>query len=90
LEDKVEEDVSAHFDKTYDFIKECLKDHNVLVHCQFGRSRSASILIAFLMRELNLPYSKVYELVFEKRNQLQINAGFDEQLKAYEKKIFKE
>lgn len=50
LVDIPQEDISAHFDKTAEFIDDCLQQEGkVLVHCRMGMSRSATIAIAYLM-----------------------------------------
>lgn len=80
LDDEIDQKISDHFDETYQFIKESLKEHNVLVHCQVGASRSASILIAFLMRELNLRYQDAFNFVKKQRKIIEPNEGFVEEL----------
>ena len=47
-------DISKHFKKAHEFIDENLKTRNVLVHCQAGVSRSATIVISYIMKELKL------------------------------------
>lgn len=47
----------------------------VLVHCHAGRSRSATVVIAFLMRERRMQLGAATELVFASRAVLP-NAGF--------------
>lgn len=71
-------------------MKNCLKDpgSNVMVHCFAGRSRSPSVVIAYLVKEgMNL--RDAYELVknqyAEYRICLNINDGFKRQLMDYEK-----
>ncbi|XP_064466489.1 dual specificity protein phosphatase 3-like [Ornithodoros turicata] len=50
LIDMPQEDISAHFDKSAEFIESCLeRKGKVLVHCRMGMSRSATITIAYLM-----------------------------------------
>ena len=44
------QDIKQHFDITNEFIKNCLYEGGkILIHCMAGRSRSVSILIAFLI-----------------------------------------
>ena len=46
-----------HFDSSVDWIAKHMKVTNVLVHCIGGRSRSASIVIAYLIREKGMSSS---------------------------------
>ena len=43
------------------------KGKNILIHCNYGKSRSASIVIALLMCSLNIPYETAYHMVKTKR-----------------------
>ncbi|XP_044733129.1 dual specificity protein phosphatase 19 [Chrysoperla carnea] len=64
------------------FIKRCLDEkENILVHCNAGCSRSPSIIIGFLIIELNYTFENAFELVKSKRPCIQINSGFLTQLK---------
>jgi len=45
-----------------------------------GVSRSASVLIAFLMKEYKLRYKEAFELVNKKRKFIAPNEGFLQQL----------
>lgn len=50
--DSPEEPISRYFDVTADFIRDNLNRGNVLIHCWAGVSRSATILLNYLIREL--------------------------------------
>lgn len=52
----------------------------ILVHCLMGRSRSASIVIAYIMRKYRLKYPAAYSYVRAKRSVVQPNIGFVKQL----------
>ncbi|EMD33015.1 hypothetical protein CERSUDRAFT_126495 [Gelatoporia subvermispora B] len=49
---------------------------NVLVHCQHGISRSASIVLAYLIRALGVSYSTAITFLRSKRACVKPNAGF--------------
>lgn len=59
--------------------------NKVLVHCQRGISRSASIIIAYLMYKHKYSYEYSFKFVKERRICIEPNEGFREQLKKYEK-----
>ncbi|BAT12572.1 Os11g0136800 [Oryza sativa Japonica Group] len=50
LRDTEEENLLDHLEPCLDFIDEGRKEGNVLVHCFAGVSRSATIIVAYLMR----------------------------------------
>ncbi len=58
LPDVAQSDIAAHFAKTNEIIeKALLKGQGVLVHCYMGVSRSATIILAYLMYTSTLPSS---------------------------------
>jgi len=55
------ENLLPHFESGVDFIADALKggdveNNSVFVHCQMGISRSASFVIAYLIREKGMSY----------------------------------
>lgn len=51
LTDHSDEDIASHFDEALGFVRGALSEgRGVLVHCRVGVSRSATIVLAFLMR----------------------------------------
>ncbi|XP_046974194.1 dual specificity protein phosphatase MPK-4-like [Vanessa cardui] len=65
------------------FIEEGLQKGNVLVHCHFGVSRSATIVIAFIMAKYKLTFEQAYAFVRQRRRFINPNPGFVNQLKQY-------
>lgn len=65
------------------FIEEGLQKGNVLVHCHFGVSRSATLVIAYIMQKYNLSFEQAYVLVRQRRRFINPNNGFCEQLRDY-------
>ena len=68
---------------------ECLKfikgDDKILVHCMVGASRSATIVIAYLMWTKKLKFDEAFDFVRSKRQIVCPNDGFQSQLKLFEK-----
>ena len=91
VDDSCLEDIRAHFENAHVFINEALKDPNsrILVHCFAGVSRSATIIISFLMRFKSMSYHEALRFVKQRRDVVQPNEGFVEQLKLYEQELMK-
>ncbi|XP_062563420.1 dual specificity protein phosphatase MPK-4 [Armigeres subalbatus] len=78
------EDLIKHFEDTNNFIRESLEEErNVLVHCYFGVSRSATIVIAYIMNKYKLTYDAALQRVKSKRRFVMPNPGFINQLKLF-------
>jgi hypothetical protein len=54
----------------------------VLVHCIAGMSRSASVVIAYLITHCRIPFKHAYNLLWERRPCIYPNEGFIRQLKS--------
>ncbi|KAJ7576723.1 phosphatases II [Mycena floridula] len=68
-----------------DWIKERIsQNRNVLVHCHAGMSRSASVVIAYLIREQDMSYEQAVRFVWSRRNCINPNPGFVGVLKHWE------
>ena len=63
-------------------------DKKILIHCFMGSSRSASILIAYLIKYENYKTRDALNYLREKRNVVNINVDFFTQLIAFEREIF--
>lgn len=55
----------------------------VLVHCYAGRSRSATVCLAYLMRTCNMSLDAAYEHVRARRHVIDPNLNFMRQLQDY-------
>lgn len=61
IRDNPDEDLLSHLDPAVDFITEArLVGSSILVHCQMGVSRSASAVIAYLMKTYGLTLENAY------------------------------
>ena len=56
----------------------------VLVHCMYGISRSVAFVIAYLIKYKNYSVDEALKFLMKKRNKINPNKGFLEQLYAYE------
>lgn len=83
LSDQPHEDILSHFDEADLFIKEGREKGAVLVHCYFGVSRSATLVIAHIMKKYQLTYYEAFKKVKDKRKIVCPNLGFVSQLKLY-------
>lgn len=74
-----------YWDKTYKYIAKVKnKGSKVLVHCKMGISRSASVVIAYVMKAYDWNLNKALEFVKNKRNCIKPNSGFLKQLEIYQ------
>merc|ERR1711941_54430 len=78
-------DILEHLPRTADLISGVLEDtsHRILVHCAAGVSRSASIVVAYIMREEQTTYLDAVSSVRKIREIVQPNYGFTRQLDWY-------
>mgnify|MGYP002049279686 FL=1 len=79
--------IFEHFEAAAQFINGALDapGRKVLVHCGRGISRSASLVIAALMRHRGISYADAFALVAAKRPCIYPNVGFQLQLFLYER-----
>ena len=80
------ENIIQYFGDCLNFIK---GEEKVLVHCMAGASRSASIVIAYIMWNEKKKLHEVYNIVKEKRFIIFPNPGFKYQLQLFEKELIK-
>lgn len=80
VDDAPNVDILSHFDECHLFIEE----GTTLVHCLAGISRSATVVISYLMHKLDKPLSEATAMVREARPIVAPNDGFVTQLQTYE------
>ncbi|KAJ4352679.1 tyrosine protein phosphatase yvh1 [Ascochyta clinopodiicola] len=84
VDDVEDENLLEHFPATNQFIQEGLDGGGgVLVHCAMGKSRSATVVIAYLMQKHNITPSEALSHVRQARSIVEPNEGFWKQLELY-------
>lgn len=57
----------------------------LLIHGNAGMSRSAALVIAYVMRTFRLDFRRAHQYVLTRRHCISLNEGFENQLREYEK-----
>lgn len=79
-----EQDLSQYFEECNQFIDDAIEGGgNVLIHCSYGVSRSATMVIAYLISK-GIRYNKALQMVKDARPIAQPNKGFKKQLIVYD------
>mmetsp|Transcript_24635 Transcript_24635/g.56872 ORF Transcript_24635/g.56872 Transcript_24635/m.56872 type:complete len:705 (+) Transcript_24635:71-2185(+) len=88
LKDANTEDISVLFYQTLEWIQEALDGGGrVLVHCHEGISRSSTMVIAYLMWRLKLPYEAAHDRLRQVRPICDPKPGFTYQLLVFGKRL---
>ena len=80
LPDTPDEDILRHIPQALSFISRSLKQGKILVHCASGMSRSASIVIAYIMIKNGYQFDTAKAFVKSKRSCILPNPGFQQQI----------
>lgn len=80
-------DLLSHLDQTVNFIAEGRKTGAVLVHCFAGQSRSAALVMGYLMCKEGMTLENALKMVSLARQDAQPNQGFMHQLAVYERTL---
>ena len=84
VEDVPQVDLYSIFEKAIAFIDSCRKETSVLIHCFQGVSRSATIVLAYLMCIYGLSFERAFSYTRERRKQVYPNSGFLNQIRTFE------
>jgi protein tyrosine phosphatase len=80
--------ISEKFEECFEFINSALQAGGVvLVHCFQGVSRSATIVLAYLMTYKKMTLDRAVAFLKSKRSIISPNFGFINQLRAYEREL---
>ena len=89
LKDEKNQPLLSALEDAYKFIKDN-KDKNILVHCVYGKSRSASVILFYLINEKKYSFKEAKEFAQKIRSCVNPNEGFERELtKYYEDNIAK-
>jgi len=84
VDDDPEENLLQYLPKCFEFINEGIANGSVLVHCAAGVSRSATVVIAYLMATTRIDFTTAFWKVKKARGIIYPNQGFIEQLKLFQ------
>ena len=86
--DDPSQDLKKYFNPAADFIHETIKSGGkVVVHCMAGVSRSASIILAYLVKYRNMTLREAFKHTRDRRSIVHPNFGFFRQLIDFEREI---
>ncbi|KAL4141311.1 hypothetical protein PRNP1_000003 [Phytophthora ramorum] len=91
IKDRPEADISSYFDAAYRFIESAKRTQHgrVLVHCTQGISRSATLVIMYLMRANNWSLVTAVNFAMASRGVVYPNQGFVKSLMVEEFRLYK-
>ena len=93
VHDNLKDEEIINMYNNYDYITEYIYNNlrlfkNILVHCYAGKQRSASVIIAYLLRYSKMDLNKCIELLkYKKEDVFTPSINFIEALKLYSKDI---
>lgn len=83
--DSSSNDLKPHLEAVCNYIDKALKrGESVLVHCQQGVSRSAAVVIAYLIRNRGMSYDAAFAFLKRKRACIKPNPGFVKTLQEWD------
>jgi len=87
-EDNQNENLKEEFDKCFKFINNAIdNEENILIHCRAGKSRSPTIIAAYLIKKYGLSRDDALNYMKKNRKIISPNPGFMKQLKEFEAEV---
>lgn len=88
IDDSIDINIQSYFNDAFEFINKGITvGTGVLVHCQMGQSRSATIVLSYLMKKYKSSFRDALATLKLSRPCVKPNIAFELQLKQYEKQI---
>ncbi|XP_058192376.1 dual specificity protein phosphatase 1-like isoform X2 [Rhododendron vialii] len=88
IPDREDVNIANYFEECFNFIAGAKRTGGgVLVHCFVGKSRSVTIILAYLMKKYSMSVSEALKHVKSKRPIASPNSGFMTQLQNFEKSL---
>lgn len=82
IKDELDSQFNNEIENCIDFIhKQISSNKKILVHCSQGRSRSVTIITAYLMKYNNLSFEQAYNFIKSKKKIINMNTNFKKLLK---------
>jgi hypothetical protein len=87
--DRPTENIRLYFEDCFEFIAAMqAQGKGTFVHCAAGKSRSATIVVAYLMKTVRINLKEAWAWVKRARPVVKVNYGFFQQLMAFERELF--
>jgi protein-tyrosine phosphatase len=85
ISDNCEHHISIYIQDAMKFIEQTQSNNNgnILIHCYMGSSRSASIILAYLVYKYKYDIDKAIDFIKNKRNIVNINLNFIDDVRNY-------
>jgi dual specificity MAP kinase phosphatase len=88
IKDTLDYPIEDHFTDSNAFLSQAHENNEtVFVHCQLGKSRSATIIIAYLIKHMNMSTNEAYTFLKRARSSIMPNLSFMNKLRSYEQSI---
>jgi protein-tyrosine phosphatase len=89
LPDYQSQNILQYVPEALSFISEALNSGRILVHCAAGVSRSASIVISYMMVKHSWSFQSAFDYVRSKRSCIWPNDGFQSQIQSIDVNDYK-
>ena len=88
IRDNIDFDIMPFIKQSNEYINKVrLAGGIILIHCKLGISRSAALVIAYLIKYYGFDFDSALKFIKNQRVRINPNIGFVEQLKEYEKTV---